>query len=74
MLGWIVSIIVALVGAFVFAPIGGMVIALMLTPFTDGARSVAAAGGLVMSAALVGGMLATLLGAWGALWIVNRWR
>jgi hypothetical protein len=73
-LGWILSIVVALIGAFVFAPLGGMVIVLMLSPFTDGARSVAAAGGGVMSVALAGMMLCILLGAWGALRIVNRWR
>jgi hypothetical protein len=73
-LGWIVSIIVALVGALVFAPVGGMVIAMVLSPFMDGARSLAAAGGPVMSVALAGMMLCVLAGAWGALWIVNRWR
>ena len=26
-----------------------------------------------MSVALVGGMLFKLLGAWGGLWLVNRW-
>jgi hypothetical protein len=28
----------------------------------------------VMSVALAGMMLCVLAGAWGALWIVNRWR
>jgi hypothetical protein len=27
-----------------------------------------------MSAGLAGGMLATLFGAWGAVWLLNRWR
>jgi hypothetical protein len=36
--------------------------------------SLAATGGAVMSVALAGTMVVTLLGAWGALWIVNRWR
>jgi hypothetical protein len=70
-LGWIVNIIVSFVGVSVAAPIGGMVLAILLG---DGSRSVAAAGGLRFSVALAGGMLITLLGAWGALWIVNRWR
>jgi hypothetical protein len=70
-LGWIVNIVVSLVGAFVAAPIGGMVLGLLLS---DGSRSLAAAGGLRFSIALAGGMLVTLLGAWGALWLVNRWR
>ena len=71
MLGWIVNIVASFVGAFVAAPLGGMVLAILLR---DGSRSLAATGGPRFSVALVGGMLVTLLGAWGALWIVNRWR
>jgi hypothetical protein len=41
---------------------------------SDGSRSLAATGGPRFSVALAGGMLVTLLGSWGALWIVNRWR
>lgn len=70
-LSWILNIVVSFVGAFVAAPLGGMVIGLMLS---DGARSLAASGGPRFSVALAGGMLVTLLGAWGALWIVNRLR
>ena len=72
-LGWIVNIVVSLVGAFLLAPLGGMVIVMILSPFMD-RPSLAATGGPVMYAALAGMMLVTLLGAWGALWIVNRWR
>ena len=71
--GWIANIVVSFVGAFVAAPLGGMVIVMILSPFMD-KPSLAATGGLVMYAALAGGMLVTLLGAWGALRIVNRWR
>ncbi|MEI7805125.1 MAG: hypothetical protein WCI56_07335 [Hyphomicrobiales bacterium] len=70
-LGWIVNIVVSLVGAFVAAPLGGMVLGILLS---DGSRSLAATGGPRFSVALAGGMLITLLGSWGALWIVNRWR
>jgi hypothetical protein len=70
-LGWIVSIVVSFVGAFVAAPLGGAVIAILLS---DGSRSLAATGGPRFSVALAGGMLVSLLGAWGALRIVNRWR
>ena len=70
-LGWIVNIVVSFVGALVAAPIGGMVIGILLS---DGSRSLAATGGPRFSLALAGGMLVTLLGAWGALWLVNRWR
>lgn len=70
-LGWIVNIVVSFVGALVAAPLGGMIVGILLS---DGSRSLAATGGPRFSVALVGGMLVTLLGAWGALWIVNRWR
>lgn len=70
-LGWIVNIVVSFLGAFVIAPLGGAVIAIALS---DGSQSLAAAGGPRMTIALVGGMLVTLFGAWGALWVVNRWR
>jgi hypothetical protein len=70
-LGWIVNIVVSFAGAFVAAPLGGMVVVPMLS---DGSRSLAAAGGPRFSVALAGMMLVTLLGSWGALWIVNRWR
>jgi hypothetical protein len=70
-LGWIVNIVVSFVGAFVAAPLGGMIIGILLS---DGSGSLAATGGPRFSVALASGMLVTLLGAWGALWIVNRWR
>jgi hypothetical protein len=70
-LGWIVNLVVSFVGAFVAAPLGGAAIGILLS---DGSRSLAATGGPRLSVALVGGMLVTLLGAWGALRIVNRWR
>jgi hypothetical protein len=72
-LGWIVNIVVAFVGVFVAAPLGGMVVVMMLSPFMD-KSSLAATGGPVMSVGLAGGMLVALLGSWGALQIVNRWR
>jgi hypothetical protein len=70
-LGWIVNIVVSFVGALVASTLGGMIIAILLT---DGSRSLAATGGPRFSVALAGGMLVTLLGSWGALWLVNRWR
>jgi hypothetical protein len=73
-LGWIVNIVVSFVGAFLVAPLGGMVMVMLLLPFMDGSSSLAAAGGPQMSIALAGQMAITLLGAWGALWLVNRWR
>ena len=73
-LGWIVNIVVSFVGVFLVAPLGGMVVALLLGPFMGGSTSLAAAGGPVMHVALAGMMIVTLLGSWGALWVVNRWR
>jgi hypothetical protein len=71
--GWSVNIVVSFAGAFLIAPVGGMVIVIILSPFMD-RSSLPATGGAVMSVALAGTMVVTLLGAWGALWIVNRWR
>lgn len=73
-LGWIVSIAVALTGAVLTAPLGGMAVTLLLGPFVKGSSSLAAAGGAVTAAALAGTMIVTLAGAWGAVWVVNRWR
>ncbi|PZA09367.1 hypothetical protein DNX69_25025 [Rhodopseudomonas palustris] len=73
-LGWIVSIAVALTGAILIAPLGGTAVAMLLGPFVQGSSSLAAAGGPVMAAALAGTMIVTLAGAWGAIWVVNRWR
>ena len=71
--GWIVNIVAVLVGVFVTAELGGIVMAFLLNPFMTGS-SIAASGGGVMSAALVGGMVVALAGSWLALQIVNRWR
>lgn len=73
-LGWIVNIVVAFVGAILVAAPGGMVVAMLLRPFMGGSPSLAAAGGPVMHVALASMMIVTLLGAWGALWVVSRWR
>ncbi len=73
-LGWIVSIVVALIGAFIAAPLGGMIVAPMLSAFVDTGTSLAKSGSSVMSLALVGGLLIALAGSWGALKLVSRWR
>ena len=73
-LGWIVNIVIACVGALVVAPLGGAVMVMLLSPFMDGSTSLAAAGGFRMGVALAGQMAITLLGAWGALRLVSRWR
>ena len=73
-IGWIVNIVVSFVGVFLAAQLGGLVMVMMLYPFMDGSSSLAAAGNSLMSIALGGTMVFTLLGSWGALWVVNRWR
>lgn len=72
-LGWIVNIVVSFLGVLLVAPIGGAVLAMILSPFASG-TSLAASGDGVMSLALIGMTGIVLAGAWGALWIVNRWR
>jgi hypothetical protein len=73
-LGWIVSIVVSLFGAFLAAQLGGLVMVMMVLPFMGGSTSLAAAGGPLMSVALAGQTVITLLGSRGTLWVVNRWR
>jgi hypothetical protein len=50
-----------------------MIMVMILSPFMDGS-SLAASGGAVMAVSLAGTMAAVVLGSWGALAIVNRWR
>ena len=73
-LGWIVSLLVSLVGALLAAPLAGLVMVMVLSPFMSGSSSLAAAGGPTMAVALAGQMVLSLLGSWAALWLVNRWR
>lgn len=72
-LGWIVNLVVSFLGAFLAAQLGGAAIAILLSAAHPG-RSLAAVGGPLFSLALAGGMVVTTLGAWGGLWIANRWR
>jgi len=74
-LGWIVSVVVAVVGAFAAAPLAGMVMVLVVALLNPGGgSSLAAIGGPLFDLALAGHMALTLLGAWAALQVVNRWR
>lgn len=73
-LGWILNIVVAFVGAFIAAQLSGMLMVMLIGSVLQVDGSLAKTGGLVFSAALVGGLLATIFGSWGALQIVNRWR
>jgi len=74
-LGWIVNIVVTFFGAFFAAQLGGPVVAIPLLMLVGGgASSLAAAGGGVMSIALALMMVIALMGSWGAILLVNRWR
>ena len=74
-LGWIVNIVVALVGAFLVAPLAGMVMVLVVALLNPGGgSSLAAMEGPLFDLALAGHMVLTLLGSWAALQLVNRWR
>ncbi len=72
-LGWIVSIVVALVGAFLAAEIVSLVFEMMLMLLSFGG-SLADTRGLLPYVSLAGMMLFNLLGSWIALKIVSRWR
>lgn len=76
-LGWIVNIVVSLVGAFLAANVGGMVmpvVLMLLSPLVKLDGSLVATGGPLLYISLAAMMIITLLGSWGALTIVNRWR
>ena len=73
-LGWLVNIIASFFGAMVGANFGGIVMVIIIGLTMDVNGSLAKTGGAAMSVALAGGMIASLMGAWGALWVVNRMR
>ncbi|MCC7251004.1 hypothetical protein [Hyphomicrobium sp.] len=78
-LGWIVNIPVSLVGAFLAAEVGNLLVIpilmlLQILGLSNLEGSLAATGGLLLYASLAGMMLLMLLGSWLALQFVNRWR
>lgn len=76
-IGWIVNIVVSFVGAFLAANVGSsimVVLLLLVSRFVHVDGSLAATGGPLLYISLAGMMLITLLGSWGAIQIVNRWR
>jgi hypothetical protein len=72
-LGWIVSIVASLAGAFLAASLGSVVMETILMHL-DLEGPLAATGHPLIYVSLAGMMLLTLLGSWIALWIVNRLR
>jgi hypothetical protein len=72
-LGWIVSIVASLAGAFLAASLGSMVMETILMHLNlEG--PLAATRHPLIYVSFAGMMLLTLLGSWIALWIVNRLR
>lgn len=72
-LGWIVSIVASLVGAFLAANLGGVLLeALLMQQNLEG--SLATTRHPLLYVASAGMMLLALLGSWIALWMVNRLR
>ncbi len=72
-LGWIVSIFVALVGAYVAAEIGSFIVGSMLT-LMQFEGSLAASRHPLLYVSLAGMLLFTMLGSWTALRLVDRMR
>lgn len=72
-LGWIVSIVVSVLGGFLAVGAGGMVMETLLMNLNLG-QPYATSQHPLRYVASVGLMLFTLLGCWAALQIVNRFR
>ncbi len=72
-LGWIVSLVVALLGGFVALTLAGGVIELLLES-VGGGGSLMGGGGLALQGALAVLVLAAISGAGVALRLIRRWR
>ena len=72
-IGWIVNVVVAFIGGLTGASLGAMVMELILMNVNLGG-SLVQFGGPLLYAMVNGQMLITLLGAWLALQIANRFR
>lgn len=72
-LGWIVSIIAAVVGGFIAANLGALIMD-MIMPVMRMDTSLAASRHPLLYISLAGMMLLTLAGARAGLWAVNRLR
>ena len=72
-LGWIVNVVVSVFGMFVAATVAGPFVGILFSIANPG-QTLMEAGGPILSAALAAMMAVALLGSWGALGLVNRWR
>ena len=73
-LGCIVNIVVAFIGAFVAASAGGPIMAILIGLLFDVRGSLMSTGGPAVTIALAGMAVVTLVGSWLALQLVNRMR
>jgi len=72
-LGWIVNIVASLIGGFVAVAMGGMVMEMILSNLKlEGA--LASSGHPLLYIGSAGMALLTVLGSWGTLQIINRFR
>lgn len=72
-LGWIASLLAALVGGFAAAALGGMLLEKVL-PLLKLDGPLASSQHPMRYLSTAGMMLVTLMGAWASLWILNRFR
>ena len=72
-LGWIVNVVVSFFGMLVAATVAGPFVGILFSIANPG-QTLMEAGGPILSAALAAMMAVALLGSWGALRLVNRWR
>ena len=72
-LGWIVNVVVSFFGMLVAATVAGPFVGILFSIASPG-QTLMEAGGPMLSAALAAIMAVALLGSWGALRLVNRWR
>lgn len=71
-LGWIVNVPISLIGAFIAASVGNLIMEPILTNLNVG--SLAESRHPLLYVTLAGMMLLMLTGSWLALKLVNRWR
>ena len=72
--GWIVNIVVTLLGSFAAAEVGNLLFELVLPRMNLDGVPLAASGNYLLYVGLAAMMLLMLTGAWLALQLANRWR
>lgn len=72
-LGWIVNVVVSLVGVLLAASLAGPFVGILFG-YANPGQTLAETGGPLYAASLAVMMIIALFGAWGGLQLVNRWR